>query len=497
MRDFLTWLAILGVPVLALLFVALRLRLRVRYPHDLLAIPKRQGPADLLPRSLRLYYDLILDGLCALAVAAAVAGFPPAADRGEAAVIDCSRSMLSGVRGDRPLDLACAEFLAGGFEGAELFLLDADPENLKPRLNKASRSELAAAKDGPVALAIALEDRRIFLAQDHGLVSALGAAGYSGITLFTDAASGQPSGVAIREYGPRERPLLYPASARREGEASISRWLSRGGAFPQKLEVAGSDGSFLPLDPSLWDYEPSPGGFELWVRAEGVFLLSWHGGAMPFTSFPRPPALRAEGALAESVVSVIEPWLADAWARPDRARVFWLSEERPREPGLRVSGSPMEELVADPETSLGRPVALAYVPGAGPGLGLGPAALASGDSALAVLSAIYGGYRGAMAPSLSAAAYRPLVAGDSGRARAAGEGYVADASYGPQAIVPPASENWSIAPAPPRPMPKPSAPRWPAALALALALFAAAKVVLARAFRPQTERGAGPRQSRA
>ena len=58
-----------SLPVLALLFLNLRLSRRLRYPHDLLAAEERRGLASFLFRNLRTYYDVLLDALIALVLA--------------------------------------------------------------------------------------------------------------------------------------------------------------------------------------------------------------------------------------------------------------------------------------------------------------------------------------------------------------------------------------------------------------------------------------------
>ncbi|TFG81186.1 MAG: hypothetical protein E4H20_10350, partial [Spirochaetales bacterium] len=144
--DALAWAAGLLTPVLVLMFVALRLRRRVRYPHALLNRSDRTVRADFLPRSLRLYYDSVLDAVAALVVALAIAGFPPPAASRTAVVLDCSRSMLSGERGDRALDKAAAFLFTGpDLADAKFFLLGYDMDAHKPTLSDGRRLREASA----------------------------------------------------------------------------------------------------------------------------------------------------------------------------------------------------------------------------------------------------------------------------------------------------------------------------------------------------------------
>lgn len=61
-------------PVVGLLFVALRLRRRLSYPHELLPARNERSPATALFRWLRLYFDTLIDAVCAVLVGLALTG---------------------------------------------------------------------------------------------------------------------------------------------------------------------------------------------------------------------------------------------------------------------------------------------------------------------------------------------------------------------------------------------------------------------------------------
>ncbi|MBP7264837.1 MAG: hypothetical protein KBB32_11715, partial [Spirochaetia bacterium] len=71
--SFVAWAAGMAAPVLALMLVALRLRRRLVYPHELILAERRAVRADILPRSIRLYADSALDLASALVLALVLA----------------------------------------------------------------------------------------------------------------------------------------------------------------------------------------------------------------------------------------------------------------------------------------------------------------------------------------------------------------------------------------------------------------------------------------
>jgi len=235
------WAAGLLSPVLVLLFVALRLRRKARYPHELLAPGGRTVRADFLPRTFRLYYDAVIDGLCALAIAAAIAGFPGPRDRGTALVLDCSRSMLAGVAGNRPLDEAVRLALSEEYTGAELFVLGFDPERARPSLGRLPASARLAST--PDALAAALEASVTFFSVDYGLMGRLVRRGYTDIVLLTDELGPAASGFTARESGFREGAAVHAATRSWSGGRSVSRWVVSGGAAPTGLRRVEAGGA--------------------------------------------------------------------------------------------------------------------------------------------------------------------------------------------------------------------------------------------------------------
>lgn len=427
MIKFFSWLLFLSVPVLMLLFVLFRLRLRVVYPHDLLLAKTRSKNAELLFRSLRLYFDIIIDALCAIVIASAIVGWPIAKPKGRAVVLDCSRSMLSGYRGDRPLDLACEDLLEKYKDGYKLYILGTEPHSLKPALMKANKQERYAAEHGPAALAMAIEDNRLFLQSEPELLKKLSR--YKSITFLTDSFAQSASGLEVVQYGKREQSLLYPLRAYKEGPWYKRLWLSKSGAVPEILYRVEADLHLEVLPESDYSIEKVPEGFILGVKDFAVFVLSWHGASMPFSSAMLMPELKAEGALPEKAKGIIEPWLSSAFERSDKS--ILLSDKKPGKKSFMLSYVDIDPLVLDPINSLGRVVAGAYKKKAN--FSVGPAGLASGETAFGMVASLLqkAGTKKELSPSIARDNWLAL-----------GEGYVYPGKNGAEIIRAPASEYW-------------------------------------------------------
>lgn len=456
------WAAGLLAPVFLLLFVALRLRRKARYPHEMLSPSQKAAPADFLPHSFRLYYDAFLDGLCALAIAAAMAGLPPPPDLGSAVVIDCSRSMLAGVLGDRPLDLACRDALSEAYEGADLFALGLDPDGGKDSLRRVPAR--ARRDSSPDALARWLESSLYFSGADYGLLSSLASRGYSRITLLTDELGPEAVGFAAVEYGFRERAALYPASSAWDGEESVTRWASAGGALPAAIRSVDGYGRLFPLPPDRWRMESVPGGFRIRLREPGDYVVEWHGGMMPWRSAGPPPALTASGPLSEAAKSALDGLAAGGATAPGSSFGLVDGGGRSRSGRLSLARAQSEPYVLDPATTLGAAVAAGYSPDAD--LSLGHAGLASGEAAIACLSQI----GRALAASRPSGGSRPLAP--------LGEGF--RQAEGAAPVLPPPDEYWRPAAGGELALGGSAPPRWPTALALA-ALYCL-KLYLSRKF---------------
>ncbi|GAB1432213.1 hypothetical protein MASR2M29_08380 [Spirochaetota bacterium] len=375
------------LPVLLLLLAILRIRKRVVYPHELLIIKSRSKTASLPAAIPRLYYDLILDILCAVIIASHLSSWPKAWPKvwpkGRAVVIDCSRSMLAGYRGDRPIDLACEDFLSGQYDDARLFLLGNDPSSLKPELKKADKTMLAAAKNGPEAIAFALEKSLPFLGADPELIRKL--ARYKEIIFLTDNFVGSFTGLKVVQYGLRNKPVLYPLEAYREDGWYKRLWLAKGGAEPEALFRLHADNELTMLAPDKYSQIKLPEGFLLAVKEPGSYMLNWQTGSMPFGTGKELPGLKAKGEVPEMAKKAILGWLSKYSDYRLKSNSFTFTDKKTAKNNSLSIGIALDDpLVVMPEKSLGLPLAAAHKKGYD--TSIGPAGLASGETALSILS---------------------------------------------------------------------------------------------------------------
>ena len=423
MRDALAFSALLLLPVLALLFVALRLRRRARYPHELLVRVTRTSPADALFRMLRLYADAAFDGACALVIGFALAGLPKSCSASRAVVLDASLSMTAGLVGERPLDRALAELYADQeLAGADLYVLGFDEAAGKPRLRDARR-ERARSPD-PVALAARLQAVEAFFTVDYGLLSELPRRGYASVTLLTDTFPMDAVGFSVREYRTVSYRTISLASARRDAAAgvSVACFVATGGAVPAALFRLTADGVRFPVEADAWSIAATPSGFELTVREPGAYAVAWDDRLTPFFAPAAPPAPVARGAFAGRLVAALGTLSGDG----PRPLAIVDGGGRSRSGRLGVAEAVDEPYVLSPAATLGAVVAAGYDRSAD--LALGPAALASPETALAFWAAWQ---------SVPAAEPAP------GSLRRVGDGYVYGVDDGVRVLAPPAGEQFS------------------------------------------------------
>ena len=375
-------IAWLLVPVIALLFVALRLRRRLVYPHELLADRSGARPTALLLRMMRLYFDTALDAICAVVVGLALAGYPrPAADKGPVVVMDASASMLAGMRGDRPLDEAARLALSyysqdeAGARRTRLFALGWDPTRRRHSLT--DRSALLETAKSPQELAAGLESSESFMSVDYALLAGLARRGYGEVTLLTDDASVEGLGVEIVRLGakPPRYLLLATAAWDRGSGKSVARFVAAGGAEPDSLWRLGPGGAAARAKPEDYEIRRSPSGFELALARPGPWAVRWDGRLLPFVAPGPPEPLRARGTMAERVVTGLKP-IGGATGRG----VMVVDRGGAGRPGsLSVAAARDESWLLPPRTTLGALVASGLDRRAD--LALGPAAFASAEAA--------------------------------------------------------------------------------------------------------------------
>ncbi len=270
------------IPVAALLFLNLRLSRKITYPHDLLKPAARKGRAAFLFRSFRTYYDVILDSAIAISLAFTLAALPPRVGTGggrRAVVIDCSRSMLAGIQGKRPLDVAVARLAADkSLAGADRYALAFDPSTARSRLFPLSR--ILAGPEGEIsgdAAAARLQSSFTFHEIDYSVLQQLPRRGYGDISLLTDLLPFHAYGLRLLESGRNEAFSAYPTAARYDRLAGT--WLV---AFATKGALAGVElslwdevrAAFFRVAPDKWRIEPRPGGIAIRPAAGGLYRVS-------------------------------------------------------------------------------------------------------------------------------------------------------------------------------------------------------------------------------
>lgn len=483
MPSALTFAALFLLPVVALLFIALRRRRRVEYPHDLLA-PKADKPASTaLWRSLRLYYDAVLDAAAALALGVAVAGFPLGRTDGDAIVIDASLSMLRGLRGDRPLDEAARLALGGELgerleRGATLFVLGRDPVRLTPRLKRLPWSE--DDDGGPLELARRLEGSEAFLSVDYGLVAGLARKGYGRVTLITDDESLSGAGVEIGlvEGGPFRS--VYPASAAWDSAGRpIVRLAASGGAQPEALWELRPDGSLARAKPEDYAIVPHRAGAELRFEKAGIWAIEWDGRLLPFRAPPRPLPLSAGGAFAGAVAEALGAPVAAMADAPGPGIDLNDGGGRARDGKLSVTRSAGDGYALAPALVFGAAVAAGFDEESD--LALSEASLAAPETAFAFYTAWLAGAEAVAVSSEEA------VSGEPGRASRVGEGFVCRRGDARLVVLAPPSEYHARG----RPLVVEAGERYRPRLALAavLALLYGLKLALGRLYRSSRRSG--------
>lgn len=374
-------IAALLLPVVGMMFVALRLRRRISYPHELLPVRSDRSPAAALFQMIRLYLDTVIDAACAVLVGLALTGWPRAAipDR-EAVVIDTSLSMAAGMRGARPLDEATrivATMRSAGH--ADVYVLGWNPAKREPTLE--SKSRLLDEKGDPVALATALDGSESFMAVSYDRLADL-QRHYRSTTIVTDAPVAETSWLHVRRLEAAPERYLYVASSSWDDAAnrSVVRIVAAGGAGLTALWEVFDDGSMARAKPEDYRIVPSDGGFSLSFGRSGIWAVQWQGHMLPFEAPGAPGAYRADGEFASAIAAALYPPAARSGAERDIAVTIRDGGGRDRPGSLSVVRAAHEDWVLDPAGTLGAAVAAGFDRHAD--MALGPAALAAPQTAL-------------------------------------------------------------------------------------------------------------------
>ncbi len=460
MPEALRLLPFLLVPVLALLFLNLRLSRKLRYPHDLLKADDRRGMASFLFRSLRTYYDVLLDGLIALALAFAV--FPPRSTRPAAVVLDGSRAMLAGFAEGRPILKALKRLQSDpALKGAEPFLLAFDAKTSATKL-----VPLAGYVDGNDAehTIKTLREAFDFSAPDYAELRRLRERGYGEITLLTDQLRVRPSGFHAVELGFAVDFSVYPSSVRfdRASEAWLVALAESGHRAPMLVSrwdrVAGV---FTKLLPDRYTVEDGAAGRLVRFSSPGLYLLSFRAPYglddidLPLLLPSRTLPAAATGPFSSRMLSIFPDV-----ERSDKPTLI-LQDLGGRGPSgtARLTTAVIpgpEPCVLDPARTGGTLIAAGAVPDVD--LALGPASRQNEDLVLAYENRL---------------AARPLPflqAPPPGTEETILVGTAHLARRGRDLLpwIPPASQFFEKRPAEPLILPPPAATRWPWALLLAL-----------------------------
>lgn len=481
MADFAARLFLLLLPVALLLLAGLRLRRRAVFPHGYFP-SSRSRASEVLLRSLRLRYDLLLDALAAVIVALALSGSAPVGSGRTAVVLDGSRSMLRGESGSRGMDRAVrALYEREDLAEARIFLLDYDPARGRYRLRDFTARKR---EDGPEGFSARMGRESEALGADWSILASLRKRGYGRIVVFTDSLPGDPEGFEAVETGFSELPYAYPASAGYE-EATES-WALRLAVEgePSGLIVHRWDegtGAFVRLASDSLDLAEGPSGWILRFPRPGFLVVAVGGESFPVLLPPRPARPSGSGTFSRAMASVFA-FLPD---RPGEGLEFHDSGlPRPGGSVVTARGDADTPLIADPSQAYGGFIPLAVPANRG---GRADIALGRGGLDLPDLPLVYWNLLQSSIP----APYYPGPEGAGAGWKPQGSGYWRVGRAGPEALLPPIGEYSP----PPRVgslgLPERESRRWP--FAAALAAVYALKLALKRLFSgspdPRTGRG--------
>ena len=485
MPEFAGRLALLLLPVAALLFTGLLRRQRLRYPHALFLGREGRTAGLLLFRRLRLFYDAAIDALIALVIAAALGGWPGPRELPAAFVVDWSRSMAEGFPGSRAVDLAIRSLRADPrAEGASWYLLRQDPLSGEAVVEEATAA-IAGGGD-PASLVAVLRATRPMLGADPSALASLSRTARRDIVLASDSASYEALGFELLPLPRSPIRAALPARVSRDHEAGgwTAFFASRGGARELVILEPGPEGA-LPRapGPGRVSIEEADGGWKVRLSAPGAYLAVAEDAALPFVAAEGPGRPSGDGSFSAAMAGLFA-FLPDRGGKGavladtpsgDRARGAKAPEGGAGGARLVTSAlAPDTESavrLADPALMRGRLLALG-APGTGPteaDFVLSPRSLENRNLPLAYWTA------------LEREAARVDGDFEAVKISSAGDGLFAYGSGGQvRAVAPPASEYEEATPGSRVVLPSPEARRWiPAAL---LALLALAKLALAHAF---------------
>ncbi len=386
MHSVIFYACLLLTPVALLLFIAIRLKKTITYPHGLTLLYARKKPTDFLIRFLRLYADLFFDVLLALAVAFFIAGYPRVGEPKTAAVVDCSLSMTRGFSGSTPLDLAIREtFNNKDLSAADLYFLEYDRSTKKTRLSPAGT--MKDEFNDSLSLTGELDKRGKFFSVDYSILSGLSGKGYGKITLLTDNENLDIDGVEIKIFPSSSMRFSYPTQGFFDPgrDESTVFFRSRDSSRLQRILVNTDGSDFRPAKPEAFHIEKSPSGFALHIKTPGVWAIEENGRLLPFNAPDPGKPPRSEGLLAEKIAETL--FTAAQTASASKPQLV-ISEKRNKKKAdlIRIAAAEKDACVLEPSKTLGALVASGY--DGEKDFALTRASFASDDSSLAFLTAL-------------------------------------------------------------------------------------------------------------
>lgn len=211
MIDFLIYLFLLLLPILAILIVRLKRRQKLVYSHAYLKPFQEERLWDLLFRRFQLYYDVLFDLLLAVLLALLFSGLARFSGSKTAVVLDGSYSMI-GAEEETPLDRALSAIFEGGLgeEKARFFLLGFNPTR--------GRHELFALRRWPKLAAPEQASKRLlnkyrFFSMDLSLLQRLYDRNFRRVVFLTDRFPDAETNLEVQEVGEGSKSFFYPLSS--------------------------------------------------------------------------------------------------------------------------------------------------------------------------------------------------------------------------------------------------------------------------------------------
>ncbi len=408
MRSVFFYASILLIPVILLLFIALKMRKKVTYPHGLIFQDKNDKPTDFLIRFLKLYGDLFFDVAIALSVSFFLAGYPQARFDKIAVILDSSLSMTRGFPGARAMDLAVRELFENPEYGSsDLYLLEYDELSSTTRLFKANKLKINF--NSPLSLARELDDRNKFFSIDYSVLSELKDKHYKKIILLTDNENIQTGSIEVKLFKAMPIVLSYPAQAFYDASVgeSVVHFYSRDSSRLERILRMDPDHNLLPAEPDSFRIEKTPSGFVLRTKNPGIWAVRENGYTLPFNAPGAPKSAGADGILATKIRDIISGIPREPDPEP---KLLLISETKrgQRPNALRIATSAMDSCVIDPGKTLGAMVASGYKESAE--ITLTPTSFATADSSLFFLTELQKSNEGIFAETKKTAL--PIRLGD-------------------------------------------------------------------------------------